>query len=351
MSGKWEFSDEQLADLLSEILRAQRDFFEDHSQEYFLVTGLPIDLSGTKYERGSFTGGTSLFQSFAMFLKPGTPLETEADLGVKHLLAHELFHNWNATELIEMPGDERLAYWFSEGFTDHFTREILLGAELITDEQYLNDLNEQLHGYQTNPLRDISNEELAEQFWTSRHAQKLAYQRGAVIALVLDRTIRERSGGASSLADVMRKLHQTEQPDDAATLDYILDSFAEFAGDDYADKLRSHIVNGVPVELRADALGPCYERAEVTERQPRWGLDLDATLSSKEVIGVVAGSAAAEAGLSDGQRLLGFEQKRGEESTEFHLKIETEDGAQTRVLRPRWQPVTTHAFELSGECD
>ena len=355
ISGEWKFSDKRLADILSEIMAAERDFFGDHSQPYYAVTALPVDLSDTRYAGGSFTGGTGLYQSFAMFMVPDTPLETKKKLGLKHLLAHELFHNWNSPGLFDIQErkKEPEVYWFTEGFTEHFARLILRDADLITDRQFLNNLNEQLDAYRTNPLREISNAEVAEKFWESTNGRKLAYQRGAVIALMLDRKIRERTDGEESLADLMRHVYESEQSETKQPNVFLLEVIRQFAGADYAAKVRRYVLEGEPVELRGDALGPCYKLARTREEKPDWGFNVEKTVRKKVVHGVRADSPASDAGLSDGQKLHSIVKKSTDSGALLELTIATDVGNKTVTVQPDKKRVTTVAYRrrAESECD
>jgi predicted metalloprotease with PDZ domain len=349
-TGDWRFTDRELADALADIVRAERDFFDDHDQAFFLATVLPLDLSGTPYAGSAFYGGTGVYQSFAMFLVPKVEMETETDLGLKHLLAHELFHNWNGQALIRMPDkNEAEVYWFTEGFTEHFTREILLESDLITRKQYLHDLNQQIRDYELNPLRERSNEVLAERFWSSRHAHDLAYQRGALVALMLDHEIREHTDGEKTLADVMRRLFATDQPRDVDANTYLFETFAAFVGEDFLETLRSQVIDGEHVSLEADALGECYRKIDVEEKEPRWGFDVHRSLSSKTIQGVEPDSAASNAGLEDGMAVEHYDRRRGEKGTELAVTIASEGDEETIVVQPDWKMVATPGFEFNGD--
>lgn len=343
ISGTWNFSDQELADITADIIDAEREFFDDDSQKHFVVAALPVLLDGTPFEGASMKSGTGLYQSFAMFLSPDTALASKEDFRLKHLLVHELFHTWNRERFLRMPStNEAEVYWFTEGFTGHFTREILRETELITPDQYVQDLNEQLQAYQANPLRKASNTELAKKFWESRDARELAYQRGALLALGIDHEIRMRSQGEKSLADLMRHLHATEQPADIPANDHIFGVIAEFTDAEFADGAREHVLKGRPITPDPDALGPCYQLRETTKERPIFGFALERTLSSQVVHGVQSGSNAAEAGLEDGQKVLGFEKKNAE-NVELHLTVETAEGPVTAIVSPDFE-----SFEVIG---
>jgi predicted metalloprotease with PDZ domain len=352
ISGKWTFTDKQLADVMAKVVAAERAFFDDDSQPYFVVSALPLDLQSTPFASATMSIGTGLDQSFAMFMTHDTPISARGDLGLKHLLAHELFHNWNGSELVRTPAENApKIYWFTEGVTEYFAREILYESELITEEQYLRHLNDQLQAYQTNPMRTVSNAELTRKFWTSRHGRELAYQRGAMLAQKLDRKIQVASGGKKSLADLMRHLHVTDQPANQPTNQYIFETIARFGGADYAKKTRSHIIDGEPIRLVGADLGPCYTIVTETRKRPIVGMNIEQSLASKTVQGVKANSPAAKAGLKNGQNLLGFEKTKHNGQTQLHLKIDGDDRLRTVVVHPEFEEQSVRAFERRHTCE
>ncbi|PQB03498.1 hypothetical protein BST85_00255 [Aureitalea marina] len=85
--GQWQaFEDQQVVDMLGRTIQTQRDFWKDHSQEYFTVTLIP-----TQLDRGSSMGGTGLTNSFAANASNNKYLDFS---GLSWLFNHELMHNW-----------------------------------------------------------------------------------------------------------------------------------------------------------------------------------------------------------------------------------------------------------------
>ena len=85
--GDWvPFSVDEIKGLLKETMENQRNFWEDHSQEYFTVTMQPIFQSN-----GSSYQGTGLTNSFATSFSNNEFMEIGQ---MVHLFNHELMHNW-----------------------------------------------------------------------------------------------------------------------------------------------------------------------------------------------------------------------------------------------------------------
>lgn len=305
--GDWKFSDQQFVDMAHAITQAERDFFRDHSQPYFLVTLLPVG-----DENSGNMGGTGLTNSFALFISPHYSLEGDQGLRVRKLLAHELFHHWNGGLLVrEDPG--QLIYWFTEGFTDFYARRLLHRAGLMSTEQYADSLNQLLAGYFLSPVRSEPNQRIAEAFWSDAEIKELPYRRGDLVALLLDHEIQRQSAGARSLDDLMREALRRALQDRAQTsTESLLELFAEYTSDGYVQALREVVVQGRMPHI-PDDLGAPEVRMEMDDLgRFELGFDYESSRRRQSVQGVVPQSRAWQAGLRNGQLLEGWSLRFGD---------------------------------------
>lgn len=250
------FEDGALVGLATRIVAAERDFFSDWSDPFFLVTLVPDE----RKDRHSL-GGTALTDSFALFLSREVTLAPGSDEAgrVAHLLAHEYFHRWNGGK-VELEKPEQLGYWWSEGFTDFFARRILLRCGLFDPREYVHRVNESLENYWKSPVRHEPNARIAADFWKRHDVADLPYRRGDLVALLLDHEIRATSDGARSLDDLFREiLQRAREHGDACTTDHLLELAAEETSDDFAGRLRRLIVDGADVDLPDDLGAPFCE--------------------------------------------------------------------------------------------
>ncbi|HKB16179.1 MAG TPA: hypothetical protein VKF62_08935, partial [Planctomycetota bacterium] len=305
----WGFADDLYVDLVRRIVVAERDFFDDHGDPHFLVSLVPV---GERNPRSRSLGGTGLTDAFALFLLPGTGLEEEPEMGrgLRWLLAHELFHNWNGQKMPRVE-PEALVYWFSEGFTDFYARRLLLRGGLITLEEYAADLSERVGSYLASPVRNDPNQRLLRDYWKDERVERLPYLRGDVVALLLDAGIRKASGGARSLDDLMRDLLARGRRGQTVGTDSLLALAASYAGKECAERLRRIVVEGETPQLPTDLLGPCLEGERVERASYEPGFDIQGSLAAKVVTGVIADSGAFRAGLRDGQPLRRWSIHRG----------------------------------------
>ncbi len=321
----WGFRDSEFADLSLRIVELGRDFFDDHSQSYFLIVLLPLQTPGSM-------GGTALYQSFALWVDRNQSLSRNDwnSVQLKSLLAHELFHNWNGGKLLREEPEE-LVYWFSEGFTDFYARRLLQRAGLISSQQYARSLNELFARYFLSPVREASNERIAVEYWHDPDIKELPYRRGDVIAMLLDHEIRRRSQGRSGLDDLMREVVRLSQEEGkASSTESLLELFARYTSKGYAQRLRRTIVDGALPRIPRDLVWPDAS----IDMQPmgEWELGFDFTSSRRlrEVQGVVPSSRAHRAGLRDGQVLEGWNLRLGDATQPVTLTVR--EGRRRRII-------------------
>ncbi|MEO8102814.1 MAG: PDZ domain-containing protein [Betaproteobacteria bacterium] len=139
------------------------------------------------------------------------------------LASHEYFHAWNVKRIkpeVFTPYDlTRETYtrqlWFFEGFTSYYDDLTLVRTRLIEPLAYLEMIAENIGRVMSQSGRfRQSVAESSFDAWVKYYRQDenspnaivSYYQKGAMVALALDLTIRQRTGGARSLDDVMRAL-------------------------------------------------------------------------------------------------------------------------------------------------
>jgi predicted metalloprotease with PDZ domain len=131
------------------------------------------------------------------------------------------------------------------------------------------------------------------------------YSRGDALALWADATIRERSGGKSSLDDAMFDLVQEGRGAHPPVLteERIFAALARYLGPEDMAKLRAVLDDGADVPLPA-RLGKCAELETATQTVVDAGFDETASFRSKRMTGVDPKGAAYAAGIRDGQELF-----------------------------------------------
>ena len=249
------------------------------------------------------------------------------------LISHEYFHSWNVKRLkpaeLVAPAHDRENYtrllWFFEGITSYYDELMLRRAGLIDAPRYLRLLAKTLNAVAQTPGRQLQSvAEASFDAWVkyyrgdenTANATVSYYLKGALLALCLDLRLRQLG---SSLDALMRRLWRRSgagptSPADAGAIseDDIVAELSALGGRALAAELRAwvHGTDELPVvELLPDfAVSPSAEHAP-------WALALGLKLSEGPLTGVrvstvLAGGAAAAAGLSAGDELLAIDDWR-----------------------------------------
>lgn len=156
------------------------------------------------------------------------------------LYAHETFHAWNVKRLrpaemvpyrYDRPQPTTLL-WISEGVTDYYADLSLVRSGVATTEQFLfltlAKYEEVLNADEIEALEDLS---LSAWLSRSGSGSNLYYPKGALAGFMLDISIRDASGNAASLDDVMRDLYtRTYKQDRGFTNEQWWAAASRFAG-------------------------------------------------------------------------------------------------------------------------
>ncbi len=178
---------------------------------------------------GDGYGGLEHRNSTALICKrEGVPFvgmkdSTEAYRSFLGVASHEYFHAWNVKRI--RPADfvpydltqenyTRLL-WVFEGFTSYYDDLLLARAGLLTEAQYLETIARTMTVVSQRSSRlkqsvaDSSFDAWIKYYRQDENAPNSVvsyYQKGSLVALALDATIRARTAGRRSLDDVMRLL-------------------------------------------------------------------------------------------------------------------------------------------------
>jgi len=141
------------------------------------------------------------------------------------LASHEFFHAWNVKRLrpVELgPFDyenevHTKNLWIAEGVTEYYAALTVHRAGLMTREEYLDTVSDNIEELQTTPGRLVQSAEMASfDAWikyyrpdeNSINTAVSYYTKGAVVGLLLDARVRKATNGAKSLDDVMKAAYE-----------------------------------------------------------------------------------------------------------------------------------------------
>jgi predicted metalloprotease with PDZ domain len=329
--GDWPARDEAVADLAARIVGASNGFWGDRVRPYLLTVG---PLAGGEGGRIS-TNGTGRGDAFAVLSTTNVDLTGEA-----FFLSHEYQHTWIGRQIGGTPDqDEALDYWLTEGFTDHYASRNLLRAGVWSLADVLARDNEILVRYAASPARTMTAAEILPRFWSDQAAQQSPYDRGRLLALILDADLRRASKGRLGLDQVMLAQRREAAANaragrkvSAATL--FPQVYRRIGGLDAAPLIERHVGKGAPIQLPADVYGPCVtvDRLEIAAYDR--GFDAAASAESGVITGVDKDGPAYAAGLRDGMKRLAREGgKEGDSRVELGYRVA--DAAGERWIRYR----------------
>lgn len=211
-------------------------FGEFPCQEYWFMT-LVCDQG--------FGGLEHLNSTVLQYSRFDLPLMGEPDLISKEyqqflsLCSHELFHTWHVKRIkphiMHQPNLLEEVYtpqlWIYEGFTSLYDDLSLVRTKLITPLQYTQILSEVITRLIRNPGRLKQTASMSSfEAWNKFYKQDAGsvnhivsyYNKGAIIALCLDITLRQQSNNTVSLDNIMSLLWQRYGSKDIGTHDDVI---------------------------------------------------------------------------------------------------------------------------------
>lgn len=345
--GEWDFAPEAFADAVVAVVRAENALWGDTGRPFMV----PLAPLGRSPQGLSYTG-TGRTDAFSVASTAGFSLA-----GASRFLAHEYMHTWIGGEIGGSPEEGASAFWITEGFSDFYAGRALLRAGLWTPADLVAELNRVLMRNANSPVRTLPNASIRERFWTDGNVQQLPYDRGHLLAFLLDHRIRTESGGRADMDDVLvaqrefalRNAQEGTRVDAAALFPIVA---RESLGMDFGAELARHVERGEPVLLPADLFGGCATVETVTQPDFHRGFDLAATeAAGMRITGLDPTSPAYAAGMRDGMRIIRREAGTpGDASVEIAYRVD--DAGTERVFRYRPQGkgrVTIQRFVLTPE--
>jgi predicted metalloprotease with PDZ domain len=314
--GVWTFSDDDAVKDVQKVVGMVRTFWHDDNFPYFLVTLSPYD-----QDHGS-SDGSAFTNAFWMFVS-----RLDSFSGLLPQLAHESFHAWDPKRMGSEPTgySEDLIKWFREGPTEYYAQLLTYKAGELTASEYINSMNIALRRF------PISNDE---------------YVRGRIISLWLDGTIRRESRGQHSLDDVMFDMVRTgDQP---YTLDRILATAGQYLSPESRTLLEQAVSHhgDLPAPEHLPILGDCAHASLDDVPTFDLGFDFDRSRSTGTVAGVVENGPAFNAGLRDGQSLLGNSFYKGDPERMARFKVHTDAGDKQIDFYPRGKTIQAWQYHI-----
>lgn len=304
--GMFDIEDNKIISDIKNIIHNQRKFFQDHDFPYYAISLIQGD-----NERSM--GGTRLHNSFTAYLPKGM---TQSEY--YSLLAHEHLHNWIGGK-IQNNNDEELNYWWTEGFTDFYSRLIAYRAGSIDSSSFINEVNDFLLSYYLSPVTKEPNSRIKKDFWNNYDIEKLPYYRGFVFAIYLNDLIKQNNPN-NSLDNIMRDLL------DASSENKFSSSLFKKVAKKYIDnidQLMSNFIDKGEI-ITLDHIKLPIEKKLIGEYYI--GFNRENFLNKMQITDIDVNSNAFKAGLRNEQKVLNYDVPKGYGYPNQIISIQTNDG-------------------------
>ena len=219
----------------------------------------------------------------------------------KLTLAHEMVHTFVGA--LDQPQDLSSS-WYAEGLAVYYERVLPWRAALISTADFLTDLNKTAGRYYTDRLNDTPNSRIAARFWADTRVRVLPYDRGSLYFARLNAELRNSSHGRRSLDDLV--LQMIDRRRQGLTVDESawISLAREALGGRGVAQFRA-MMDGKLIVPASSAFGPCFERTTAPLRRYELGFDSQVLMEPSRIVrALIPGSAAARAGLRNGDRIV-----------------------------------------------
>jgi predicted metalloprotease with PDZ domain len=284
------------------------------------------------------------------------------------LAAHEYFHNYNVKRIrpdalgpfdYENENYTRLL-WFAEGGTEYYSNLLLLRAGLLTPKDYLDGKANTIKDLQTQPGRfETSLEDASFDAWIKYYRQDenavnnqiSYYDKGEIVSMMLDLTIRSASGGARSLDDVMRTLYNDYFKKGRNYTPADIQQISEtMAGKSLDDFFRKYVRGTAEFDINPIA-GPfglqLVEKSESADKA-YIGANLAEESGRLTIRSIAAGTPAYEQGLNTGDQIVAIDGYRASQSFLQSYLDERKPNDEVRLTIFRFDKLRDIPFKLGS---
>ena len=293
-------------------------------------------------------GGIGMLDSFLMTFGDGSEGISESDLRLT--LSHEMFHTFQP--MIAGDGgvsDSLSASWFNEGLAVFYQRVIPYRNGMLTDQEFIDDVNLYAARYGTNIFSRLPNSEVPGRFWSDTRVRTLPYDRGFLFFVSVDEALRE--AGGASLDDLVREMRSAQRDGGSTTAEAWTRLLERELGDLGTTVVEEHLAG----RIRFPSSGAFGHRfRHTTKRLRRFELGFAPavlTESPRIIRELVEGSAAQEAGLLDGDEILdpiGQDRVQGDQDATITLRIRRGGQEFSVTYLPRGEYVDVTLWERDG---
>ena len=272
-AGEWAFSDEEARDVAERILKEHAETFGGAAAGSVMLALSPFPRAAAADHWSAETRGTTV-----TLLAGKSPSRTAALAQLSFPLAHELFHLW-VPNALRLDGSYD---WFYEGFTLYQALAAAVRLELLTFQDYLNAMARAFDAYRMAQGREqLSLLKASERRWTLSPA--LVYNKGMLVALLYDLTLRQQTRNKRSLTDVYRELFRATRASQGPRDGNSAALAALNSAGDLKDLTRRYVEDAGEIELQS-AVAPFGLRVETFSARTRMSVAESLSGSQRDLL-------------------------------------------------------------------
>jgi predicted metalloprotease with PDZ domain len=261
---------------------------------------------------------------------------------VRIAVAAEILKAWIGERLWigpSAPGKETEAYWFTEGVARHLARDLLFRFGLLAPSELLDEVHGLAGTLATSPLKGQTNASLAARA-SEPGVLPLLVSRGALYATRVDAEIRAKSGGKTSLDDVLRALYtKAREARGPLPASAWIEAVEKELGEGESDAFAAIIEKGGEIRVPDAALGPCFRASPRRYEAYELGFEeVSEPADPRKIASVRAGGPAERAGLRAGDEIVEAKITRGRSDVPVSITIERGGAKKTITYRPAGPP-------------
>jgi predicted metalloprotease with PDZ domain len=233
------------------------------------------------------------------------------------LISHEYFHLWNVKRIRGIKlgpfnyNEENYSdlLWVAEGITSYYDDLFLMRAGIHSEETYFKALEGNINRLQNQPGRHVmSLPEASRLAWVkaympnenSKNVTISYYNKGMLVAWMLDMHLLEVTKGKKRLDDVMRKLYKDfyQKKDRGFTQDEFIGTCEKVAGESLTEFFNAYVFGKVEIPYNDFLKTVGISIEDKADKEPSLGMSTKSENGKTVVSYVQPDGAAVKAGLS-----------------------------------------------------
>lgn len=331
--GEGNFDTDIMVKDIQKIATVCTDVFGEHPCEDYTIINFSTN---SKYGGLEHLSSTSLMYPRWSYYPP------ERYNRWRGLMCHEYFHLWNIKRIRPEPlgpfdyenENYTTSLWIAEGITSYYDDYLLRRSEIITEDQYLTILANNINTFENKPGKNVQSlTEASFDAWIKyyradenfNNSNISYYTKGAVVATLLDLEIRQLTKGKKSLDDVMHQVYKVyfKELDRGFSEAEFQKMAEEVAGADLNDFFQNYVHGTTPIDYQKyfDYLGLKISDANASSQKLSLGIRTKDSNGRLIINRIKKGSCSYNGGLNVNDELVALDGYRIKSTSDIETFI------------------------------